>query len=151
MVTVSSRLAFSSRQTLQLTHLQANHSYIYPQRVGTAKYTAHRNMRMRYLLDHPEHMKGQRELMRALTERPDYGVEFVERLVVIRVCIPAFGSAVIALLIAIVYGAVKGDWPGGFGIACASFAFIPKICCVLTVLRLLQRSSPRRLRCLSAS
>ena len=74
-------------------------------------------MRMRYLLAHPEHMKGQREIMRALTERRDYGVEFVERAEMGRMLWLSSGLAGFPLGIAIAYGAVTGDWPGAFGIA----------------------------------
>lgn len=72
---------------------------------------------MRYLLSHPEHMKGQREIMRALTERRDYGVEFVERAEMGRMLLLATGLAGFPLGIAIAYGGVTGDWPGAFGIA----------------------------------
>ena len=43
--------------------MQAEKQYVFPQRVGPAKISAHRNMRMRYLLAHPAHMHGQREII----------------------------------------------------------------------------------------
>lgn len=89
--------------------------------MGLAKVTAHRNMRMRFLLKHPQRMKGHREFMRALTEREGYGIEFVERLVVERICGPIIFAAVVALVVTIVYGQFTGDWPGGCSIGCTPF------------------------------
>ncbi|TBU42785.1 hypothetical protein BD309DRAFT_865574 [Dichomitus squalens] len=94
-----------------------NQHFVFPQRVGPAKISPHRNMRMRYLLAHPEHVKGQHEIMRALTERRDYGVEFVERAEMGRMVLLASALAAFPLGIAIVYGISNGDWPGAFGIA----------------------------------
>ena len=71
---------------------------------------------MRYLLKHPEDQAGKREIMRALTQHADHGIEFVER--------PQFGPilwltvilASLPLFIAVVYSCLKGDWTGGFTI-----------------------------------
>ncbi len=84
--------------------------------MGPAKISAHRNMRMRYLLAHPEHMKGQREIMRALTARRGYGVEFVEQAQLSRMALFTCGLFAVALAIVIGYGACTGDWLGGFTI-----------------------------------
>ena len=73
---------------------------------------------MRYLLAHPEHMKGQREIMRALTTRRGYGIEFVEQARLFRMVLFTGGLFFTALAIAIVYGARTGDWMGGFTIGC---------------------------------
>lgn len=59
--------------------------------------------------------------MRALTEREGYGIEFVERLVVERICGPIIFAAVVALVVTIVYGQFTGDWPGGCSIGCTPF------------------------------
>ncbi|OSC96950.1 hypothetical protein PYCCODRAFT_1448251 [Trametes coccinea BRFM310] len=100
-----------------LSCLQVNDAYIYPQRVGPGRTTAHRNMRMRYLLQHPDHMRGKREFMRVLTESPEYGVEFVERWDMVRVCTVVIGSALLSLSIAVGYGCLAKDWSTGFQIA----------------------------------
>ncbi|KAI1792138.1 hypothetical protein LXA43DRAFT_362118 [Ganoderma leucocontextum] len=107
---------FSIMDVWYVTMVAAERQYVFPQRVGPAKISAHRNMRMRYLLAHPEHMKGQCEIMRALTARRDYGVEFVERPQTGRMTLFTCGFVVVALAIAIVYGVRTGDWPGAFGI-----------------------------------
>ncbi|KAI0373632.1 hypothetical protein BV20DRAFT_937416 [Pilatotrama ljubarskyi] len=94
-----------------------NDAFIYPQRIGPGRTTVHRNLRLRYLLDHPEYMRGQRDLMCALTKSPEYGVEFVERWNMLRVCLVVVGSALVSLSIALFYGWLTNDWASGFTIA----------------------------------
>ena len=67
---------FSARE-LPLTHVQAN-DLIFPQRIGPAP-TLHSTRRIRYLLDHPNHVRGNREFVQAITSNPEYGLEFIER------------------------------------------------------------------------
>lgn len=81
---------------------------------------------MRYLLRHPEHMQGQRELMRALTERPEFGIEFVERVDRNRVWIVVSLFALFGFLVALMWGIKMGDWVGGFSIGCECLA---RLCC----------------------
>ncbi|KAM5544822.1 hypothetical protein V8D89_001720 [Ganoderma adspersum] len=94
----------------------AEKQYVFPQRVGPAKISAHRNMRMRYLLAHPAHMHGQREIMRALTARRGFGVEFVEQARLARMALFTCGLFFSALAVVIGYGARTGDWIGAFSI-----------------------------------
>ncbi|KAI0648653.1 hypothetical protein C8Q79DRAFT_904557 [Trametes meyenii] len=94
-----------------------NDAFIYPQRVGPGRTTAHRNLRMRYLLAHPNHMRGKREFVRALTESAEFGIEFVERWRMRHVVTVVIGSALLSLAIALTYATRTSDWATGFTIA----------------------------------
>ncbi|PIL28136.1 hypothetical protein GSI_09787 [Ganoderma sinense ZZ0214-1] len=110
------RKYFSFMDVWYVTMVAAEKQYVFPQRVGPAKISAHRNMRMRYLLAHPAHMRGQREIIRALTARRGYGVEFVEQARLGRMALFTCGLFFVLLVIAVGYGACTGDWIGGFSI-----------------------------------
>lgn len=103
-----------------------NDAFIYPQRVGPGRTTLHRNQRLRYLLAHPEHVRGEHAFMRALTESPEHGVEFVERWNLLVVSAVVLGLALVSLSIALAYGWFTGDWPNGFTIACE--LVLPSVC-----------------------
>ncbi|KAI0328287.1 hypothetical protein GY45DRAFT_1255293 [Cubamyces sp. BRFM 1775] len=99
-----------------------NDAWIFPQRVGPGRTTPHRNQRLRYVLDHPEHMRGKHDFVRALigsggTVSAEYGIEFVERWNMARVCVVVIGSAHLSFSIALVFGSLTGDWATGFNIA----------------------------------
>ncbi|KAH9902364.1 hypothetical protein C8Q73DRAFT_633654 [Cubamyces lactineus] len=101
---------------------QVNDAWVFPQRVGPGRTTPHRNQRLRYLLDHPEHMRGKRDFMLALTgasgtASTEYGIEFVERWNMARVCVVVIGSALLSFSIALTYGSLTSDWATGFNIA----------------------------------
>ncbi len=100
--------------------MQVNDAFIYPQRVGPGRTTPHRNKRLRYLLAHPEHVRGEHAFMRVLTESPAHGVEFVERWNLWAVSAVVLGLALVSLSIALAYGWFTSDWPNGFTIACES-------------------------------
>ena len=91
---------------------------MYPQRIGPAALTPHRNMRMRYLLKNPEHLRGKRQFMHALTEHPEHGVEVIERIELWRVnayaCVMSMLMFVVAIL---VYVAGLQDWIGACTVA----------------------------------
>lgn len=99
---------------------QIDRTFMFPQRVGPTKYSAYRNLRMRYLLKNPRCMAGERELMHAVTEHVGFGVEFVERVIFSRVLVLSLGLSTLAFVIGIAYGFRTGDWPNAFGIACMS-------------------------------
>ncbi len=61
-------------------------------------------------------MRGKRDLMRALTRRPDVGIEFVEQWQVWRVAALVFMLAFSSMLIAIVTSIRLNDWSTGFAI-----------------------------------
>ncbi|KZT73461.1 hypothetical protein DAEQUDRAFT_645486, partial [Daedalea quercina L-15889] len=96
---------------------RADHSIIYPQRIGPAKISPSKRMRLRWLLQHPSYMKGRHEFMHALTTRTDLGIEFVERWQLLRIAIaiiiPVLGSAVIG----VVYSVAAKDPSTAFTIA----------------------------------
>ncbi|KAI0692465.1 hypothetical protein C8T65DRAFT_816547 [Cerioporus squamosus] len=97
-------------------HWQGDESFIYPQRIGPARITAHRTLRTQYLLKHPERVRGKRELMLALTKRADVGIEFVEQWQVWRVAFLVFMLAFLSMVIAIVTSIKLNDWSTGFAI-----------------------------------
>ncbi|KAF9811056.1 hypothetical protein IEO21_06685 [Rhodonia placenta] len=100
-----------------LSIMQEDHSFIYPQRIGPARVSPAKNMRLRWFLHHPEYMKGRHEFMQVLTADPDLGIEFIERWqlsrIAIGVLIPVFAS----LAIGVVYSGVMDDPSTGFTIA----------------------------------
>lgn len=96
---------------------QADHSFIYPQRLGPARISAQRNMRMRYLLVHPEYMKGKREFMRVLTARTHVGVEFVERWQASRMVVAILLPVIVSLVTGVVYSGLTKDVSSGFTVA----------------------------------
>ena len=107
----------------QPTAREVNDAWVFPQRVGPGRTTPHRNQRLRYLLDHPEHMRGKHDFMRALTgtggnTSAEYGIEFVERWNMARVCVVVVGSALVSFSVALTYGSLTADWTTGFNIAC---------------------------------
>ncbi|OCH91712.1 hypothetical protein OBBRIDRAFT_872234 [Obba rivulosa] len=93
------------------------HSFIYPQRVGSASVSPHRNLRFRWCLNHPESQGGRYDFMRALTRRADYGIEFVERWQVTRLVIAIVLPLALSLLVAIIYTLRTGDVSSAFTIA----------------------------------
>ena len=80
--------------------MQADHTIVFPQRIGPAKVRPSKNLRLRYLLNHPHTMKGKHEFMEVLTSRTDLGIEFVERFqlsrIAVAVVVPVVASAVLA-------------------------------------------------------
>ncbi|KAI0353652.1 hypothetical protein OH77DRAFT_1406547 [Trametes cingulata] len=111
------RRCFSLTSLRYILPISVNDAFVYPQRVGPGRTTPHRNLRLRYLLDHPEHMRGEHDFMYALTKSPEYGVEFVERWNMVRVCLVVIGSALVSLSIALIFGWLTRDWASGFTIA----------------------------------
>lgn len=110
-------LAVTPNRIQFLSIMQEDHSFIYPQRIGPARVSPAKNMRLRWFLHHPEYMKGRHEFMQVLTADPDLGIEFIERWqlsrIAIGVLIPVFAS----LAIGVVYSGVMDDPSTGFTIA----------------------------------
>lgn len=67
-------------------------------------------MRMCYLLQNPAYLRGERQVMAALTQRIDLGVEFVERWKTRRLLGVAGLCAILAYLTMVVWGVQTGDW-----------------------------------------
>ncbi|KAI0648654.1 hypothetical protein C8Q79DRAFT_1007238 [Trametes meyenii] len=98
------------KSVAHLTLVRADHSFIYPQRLGTSWMSPHKNMRMCYLLGHPEHQKKKYEIISALTKRSDVGVEFVERWKTRRLLSAAGVCAFISCAVMVGLGVKTKDW-----------------------------------------
>lgn len=96
---------------------QADHSIIYPQRVGPAKVSPAKNMRLRWFLHHPSYMQGRHEFMDVLTSRTDLGIEFVERWQLSRIAIAIIMPVLMSVVIGVVYSAAARDPGTAFTIA----------------------------------
>ncbi|OJT15069.1 hypothetical protein TRAPUB_8326 [Trametes pubescens] len=86
-------------------------------------------MRMCYLLRNPAHQRGERQLMTALTQHVELGVEFVERWKTRRLLGVAGFCAILSYATMIGWGAKTGDWATGsqigqFHLAMFSLLFI---------------------------
>ncbi|EED83324.1 predicted protein [Postia placenta Mad-698-R] len=90
---------------------------IYPYRVGPTKVTAHRNMRLRWYLEHPEKLKDKDEFVRIVTQHPGLGIEFVERWQPSRITIVIATLVTLSLVVALAYSEVTGDIVTGFTVA----------------------------------
>ena len=76
-------------------------------------------MRMRYLLEHPEHMTGKRVLLRSVTESQDVGLEIVEHTDPARQRL--LGMVLIVFQLAVFVGmrfCGNDGWADAAGIAC---------------------------------
>ncbi|OBZ72153.1 hypothetical protein A0H81_07390 [Grifola frondosa] len=108
---------FSLKSVGSLTMVLADHSFIYPQRIGPARVSAHRNLRVRHFLNKPETLKGRREFMQVLTERPDFGLEFVERWQAFRLAVAILLPIFLSLVTGVVYSGLTQDVSSAFTIA----------------------------------
>ncbi|KIP11009.1 hypothetical protein PHLGIDRAFT_21907 [Phlebiopsis gigantea 11061_1 CR5-6] len=108
---------FSLRSVSSITMVLADHTIIFPQRIGPAKVSPSKNLRLRYLLSHPHTMRGKHEFMEVLTSRTDFGIEFVERFqlgrIAFAVIIPVMASAILA----IIYSILTDDVSSAFTIS----------------------------------
>ncbi|KAH9917249.1 uncharacterized protein B0H18DRAFT_883935 [Fomitopsis serialis] len=95
----------------------ADHSIIYPQRVGPAKVSPSKNMRLRWFLHHPSYMRGRHEFMQVLTARTDLGIEFVERWQLSRIAIAVLLPVLASVVIGVVYSIAASDPSTAFTIA----------------------------------
>ncbi|KAI0373630.1 hypothetical protein BV20DRAFT_937525 [Pilatotrama ljubarskyi] len=93
-----------------LTLVRADHSFIYPQRIGSSWLSPPKNMRICYLLRNASHLRGQRQIVTALTRRLDVGVEFVERWKTTRLLAVCAASSYAVMA---VWAARTGDWATG--------------------------------------
>lgn len=100
-----------------LTEGQADHSIIYPQRIGPAKVSPAKNMRLRWFLHHPSYMHGRHEFLEVLTARTDLGIEFVERWQLSRIAIAIIIPVFMSFVIGVVYSIAARDPGTAFTIA----------------------------------
>ncbi|KDQ58981.1 hypothetical protein JAAARDRAFT_128014 [Jaapia argillacea MUCL 33604] len=108
---------FSFKSVGSITVVLSDHSFIYPQRLGPARVSPSKNMRLRWFLNHPNSMKGRYEFMQVLTARPDLGIEFVERWQASRIAIAVITPVAMSLLFALLWAHFKGDVSGAFTIS----------------------------------
>lgn len=112
---------FVSTHILSGTHLptsyQADHSFVYPQRLGPAGVSPAKNLRLRYILAHPHCMKARHEFMEVLTARTDVGIEFTERFQLRRIAIAVIIPVVGSIIVGVVYSVFTGDVSSGFTIS----------------------------------
>ncbi|KAI0703833.1 hypothetical protein BC835DRAFT_1262366 [Cytidiella melzeri] len=107
----------SLRNVSSITMVLADHSFVYPQRVGPARVSPSKNMRLRYLLQHPRSMSNRYEFMQVLTARTDLGIEFVERFQLSRIAFAVLFPILISTLLGVVYAALTGDVSSAFTIS----------------------------------
>ncbi|KAI0806082.1 hypothetical protein BC629DRAFT_1282444, partial [Irpex lacteus] len=98
-------------------YVQADHSFVYPQRVGPARVSPAKNMRLRYLLQHPHTMRRRYEFMQVLTSRTDLGIEFVERFELKRIAFAVFLPVVLATLFGVLWAVLTGDVSSAFTVS----------------------------------
>ncbi|RPD54805.1 hypothetical protein L226DRAFT_547971 [Lentinus tigrinus ALCF2SS1-7] len=104
------------RSWRKLLSLKGPRYALYPQRIGPGRISAHRSLRIRFLLKHPERVRGRRDLMHALTRHSDVGIEFVEQWQVWRVAFLVLMLALLSMAIAIVSSILLHDFSTGFSI-----------------------------------
>jgi len=107
----------SLRNVSSITMVLADHSFVYPQRIGPARVSPAKNMRLRYLLQHPRSMKGRHEFMQVLTARTDLGIEFVERFQLARMAVAILLPIALSTILGILYSALTGDVSSAFTIS----------------------------------
>ena len=100
---------------------QADHSIIYPRRIGPANVSPAKNMRLRWFLHHPSYMQGRHEFMEVLTARTDLGIEFVERWQLSRIAIAIIIPVIISVVVGVVYSISAHDPGTAFTIAGTSY------------------------------
>ncbi|KAI0711831.1 hypothetical protein C8T65DRAFT_574887 [Cerioporus squamosus] len=105
---------WDSRYT-QLTW--ADHTCVYPRRLGPAGVSPSKNMRLRYFLHHPDQMKGRHEFMQVLTARTDLGIEFVEGWQLTRISVAILLPVVASLILGVVYSILENDVSSAFTVA----------------------------------
>ncbi|TFK93810.1 hypothetical protein K466DRAFT_572289 [Polyporus arcularius HHB13444] len=95
----------------------ADHTCVYPRRVGPAGVSPSKNMRLRYFLRHPDQMKGRHEFMQVLTARTDLGIEFVEGWQLMRISIAILLPVVASLILGVMYSILEKDVSSAFTVA----------------------------------
>lgn len=75
-------------------------------------------MRLRFLLDHPEALKGRNDFVRTLLESPGVGIEFVERWQAKRLALAVLIPVALSLIASLVYAGVTNDVSTAFTIGC---------------------------------
>lgn len=112
-----SRSHRDSNASALTTSPKADHSFVYPQRLGPAGVSPSKNMRLRYLLANPRCMRGRHEFMQVLTARTDLGIEFVERFQLRRIAIAVLLPVALSTILGVLYSVLTGDVSSAFTIS----------------------------------
>ncbi|KAI0090228.1 hypothetical protein BDY19DRAFT_984582 [Irpex rosettiformis] len=108
---------FSLRNVSGMTMVLADHSFVYPQRVGPARVSPAKNMRLRYLLQNPLAMRHRYEFMQVLTSRTDLGIEFVERFQLERIACAILLPVIFSTLFGVLWAVFTGDVSSAFTVS----------------------------------
>lgn len=108
---------FSLKGVSAITMVMADHSVIYPHRIGPTKISPVHIMRLRSLMNDPSKLRGRYEFVEALTERTDVGIEFVERFQLSRIAIAIVFPVVLSALLGIFYSIFLQDVSSAFTVA----------------------------------
>ncbi|TFY62183.1 hypothetical protein EVJ58_g4024 [Rhodofomes roseus] len=106
----------SLKSVRSITLVSCRDTFIFPQRIGPTKVSARQHMRLRFLLDHPEQLRGRRDFITALLERPGVGIEFVERWQAKRLTVAVVGLVFISLIASLLYAWITKDVSTAFTI-----------------------------------
>ncbi|KAI0730092.1 hypothetical protein C8Q72DRAFT_883688 [Fomitopsis betulina] len=107
---------FSLKNVRSITFVSNTDAFGYPQRIGPARVSTRQHMRLRFLLDHPEVLKGRTDFIRALSESPGVGIEFVERWQARRLALAVLIPVALSLIASLVYAGVTKDVSTAFTI-----------------------------------
>ncbi|KAF9811055.1 hypothetical protein IEO21_06684 [Rhodonia placenta] len=107
----------SLKSVRSITLVRHDEKLVYPQRVGPKRVSRHRQMRLRYYLQHPDELKDSREFMQVLIQRPDLSIEFLERWQASRIGLLLLVLVFLSLAVGIIYTETTGDVSSGFTIA----------------------------------
>ncbi|TFY62190.1 hypothetical protein EVJ58_g4023 [Rhodofomes roseus] len=105
----------SWRRWFSLKNIRGKDQFIFPQRIGPSRVSARQHMRLRFLLDHPEKLRGSRDFMKML-DAPGVGIEFVERWQAKRLAFAVIGLVLLSLAASLIYACVTGDVSTAFTI-----------------------------------
>lgn len=98
-------------------HIQDDHSFVYPRRAGPARLSTHRDLRLRWFLNHPDKLHGKYDFIQVLTARDDLGIEFVERWQASRLAVAILFPVVLSIVAGVLYSILTKDVSSAFTIA----------------------------------
>ncbi|KAH9838707.1 uncharacterized protein C8Q71DRAFT_906472 [Rhodofomes roseus] len=108
-------LSLKNVRSVTLVSIRGKDQFIFPQRIGPSRVSARQHMRLRFLLDHPEKLRGSRDFMKML-DAPGVGIEFVERWQAKRLAFAVIGLVLLSLAASLIYACVTGDVSTAFTI-----------------------------------
>ncbi|KAH9930161.1 uncharacterized protein B0H18DRAFT_873437 [Fomitopsis serialis] len=106
----------SLKNVRSVTMISSRDKFVYPQRIGPARVSSRQHMRFRFFLNHPEKLRGSRDLMGQLMSRPGVGIEFVERWQAKRLTFAVIGLVFLSLIVSLTYAWITRDVSTAFSI-----------------------------------